>query len=124
MIINESIVFFFIFLLMGILQNVFINSSMQDTIKVMKETEARKRNIEYYNEILWKKECVKEIRFFNLAEWIENKRRKVFREIENINKKFSAKWTKINIGWSLFMYILEGIFMDYLSGLLLQIKLK
>lgn len=87
MIINESIVFFFIFLLMGILQNVFINSSMQDTIKVMKETEARKRNIEYYNEILWKKECVKEIRFFNLAEWIENKRRKVFREIENINKK-------------------------------------
>ena len=40
------------------------------------ETEARKRNIEYYNEILWKKECVKEIRFFNLAEWIENKRRK------------------------------------------------
>lgn len=124
MIINESIVFFFIFLLMGILQNVFINSSMQDTIKVMKETEARKRNIEYYNEILWKKECVKEIRFFNLAEWIENKRRKVFREIENINKKFSAKWTKINIGWSLFMYILEGIFYGLLVGALIANKIE
>lgn len=83
-----------------------------------------KRNIEYYNEILWKKECVKEIRFFNLAEWIENKRRKVFREIENINKKFSAKWTKINIGWSLFMYILEGIFYGLLVGALIANKIE
>ena len=108
MIKNENYIFLMFFLLMGILQNVFTKKHTYEMLDLVRICEPFNRKAQYFGEVLKKRKYVKEIRLYELSDWIENKRKKSFESIVNENKSLSLKWMKINFSWAIFMYILEG----------------
>ncbi len=110
LIVQNSIIYFLLFILMGLLQNIFLFKYNRDYVELIKNQEPFQRKHDYFINILKNKKYIKELRILHIEEWLEGKRIKTYYKIKNINMKFSGKWTSINLIWALGMYVIEGIF--------------
>lgn len=110
MIIQTNIVYFWLFILMGTFQNVFLFKYNLDYVELIKKQEPFQRKHDYFANILKSRKYIKELRILQIEEWLEKKRSKVYYKTKDINMKFSAKWTITNLIWALGMYVIEGIF--------------
>ena len=64
--------------------------------------------------MLQDKSAIKEIRSFFVFDWLENKRKDIYNNIESSHIKFSGKWTKTNIFWSSIMFLIEAMLLLFL----------
>lgn len=124
MLIKENPLVFILLIIMGILQNIFLHKSINDSIALIKtnETDIRKEN--YFGNLFTKREFIKELHLFSMGIAIEKKREKYFNKIRDKNKKYNIKWTKINLFWASIMYIFEGILTFFVIFLLWSKKIE
>lgn len=110
MIVQNSIIYFLLFILMGAFQNIFLFKYNHDYVELIKKQEPFQRKHDYFTNILKSRKYIKELRILQIEDWLEQKRSKVYHKTKDINMKFSAKWTIINLIWAFGMYVIEGIF--------------
>ena len=99
-----------IFVFMTIVQNIFLKQTTEESIALIKAQEANSRKVKYFSSLIQDRTYVKEIKFYAIGNWIEDKREKLFALIQKENVKFSIKWTRINAFWATLMYAMEGMF--------------
>lgn len=100
-----------------ILQNIFTGKSTHENIKMIKKKETLERKILYIDNLLLNKNAIKESRIYKSENWMLKKRENVFSKKAKILLEYSAKWTIINIIWTVLMYILECFYLIYLLEL-------
>ena len=103
-----------IFIFMVIIQNAFVFCYTKESIDLMQFHNKKQREHDYFNELLQDKSAIKEIRSFFVFDWLENKRKDIYNNIESSHIKFSGKWTKTNIFWSSIMFLIEAMLLLFL----------
>lgn len=99
---------------MVIIQNAFVFCYTKESIDLMQFHNKKQREHDYFNELLQDKSAIKEIRSFFVFDWLENKRKDIYNNIESSHIKFSGKWTKTNIFWSSIMFLIEAMLLLFL----------
>ena len=107
-IINVNIIYFVIFALIACLQNIYSFRIAKENVDLDRLKDKIGRKHLYLFKLLYSRDSTKEIRSYNLYDWIENKRDNEFQNIANIGLKFTKRWIKINSLWATFMYLVEG----------------
>ena len=104
-----NILYLFILILMTLLQNVFVYKNTVETVKLLQTQNFIQRKHDYFMELLQERSNAKEIRTYSLYNWIEEKRRNIFKTMEELDCSFSRKWSIINIVWAVILFACEGM---------------
>ncbi|MFQ7273989.1 MAG: hypothetical protein ACLRPE_15790 [Blautia producta] len=71
MIIQTNIVYFWLFILMGTFQNVFLFKYNLDYVELIKKQEPFQRKHDYFANILKSRKYIKELRILQIEEWLD-----------------------------------------------------
>lgn len=104
-----------LYIVMAILQNFFLYINSTRTLRLIKSQNKKRRIHNYFVDILRNKEMAKEIRLYSDFKWLENKRIKSLKEIEDEHNLYGKRCVKFNFLWAGTMFFGETIL--YLSML-------
>lgn len=105
---SVSITYYFVFFFIGIISNVFSQQNVKESEKVILDKEPFTRTIDFYQNISLDKYFMREIKIFEINDWIKIKYNQAFTKYRLMVSRFSNRWLRINIGWSTIAYIIEG----------------
>ncbi|MGB8453201.1 MAG: ABC transporter ATP-binding protein [Anaerocolumna sp.] len=105
---KASPLYLVLFIIMGILQNVFTHKNTKENISLLKSQEEKNRKLKYYNNLVMDRTKIKEIKSYKIFSWIEEKRLEQFDQVKREHLKFSMKWIRINILWASLMLFFEN----------------
>ncbi len=104
---NIRPVFLMCFFAMAVLQKKYNYYNSLDKVRLEKSINPLFRSHRYFLDLFINKEMNKEIRSYQLYEWIEKKRSSTYADISSKQLKQSKKWICINGLVALMMYLLE-----------------
>lgn len=104
------------FIVMAIFQKIYNFSNTKARVKMETNTNPLLRVHKYFVDIMYNKEMAKELKSYLLYGWIEEKRAKTYKCIQNIQLKENKRWLYINSIVAIVMFLIEFI-MYYNIGL-------
>lgn len=95
-------------IIMCVLRNSFVYLYTIDTVKLFRHQERKWRVDAYYKSLFENKQSLKEIKIYQIKDWLEEKRITNFKILMKMHTRFSLKWSCINTVCALLMFAMEG----------------
>lgn len=105
---SVSVIYYFVFFFIGIISNILSQQNVKESEKVILDKEPLTRTMDYYQNISLDKNFTREIKIFGINDWIKIKYNQAFAKYRLMISRFSNRWLRINIGWSIIAYFIEG----------------
>lgn len=106
---NAGIIYLILFLVISILQNIYIINFTKENIRLMSFIDHKSRRHTYLFQLFYNRESAREIRSHKIGAWLEEKRDSQYEEISHAALLFSRKWSVINSIWSVLMFSCEAL---------------